>query len=51
MLLAFRSTATDTLPGRVVGIVDGDPLNVLIEQQKIKVWLAGVDATEGAGIR
>lgn len=48
MLLAFQSAAADTLPGRVVGIADGDTLTVLVERQQIKVRLAEIDAPEKA---
>lgn len=46
MVLAFQSAAADTLPGRVVGIADGDTLTVLVERQQIKVRLAEIDAPE-----
>src|SRR5262247_3881136 len=37
LLLACPAATAETLPGRVVGISDGDTLTVLVEKRQVKV--------------
>ena len=47
LLLAFQSAEADTLPGRVVGIADGDTLTVSDQKrEQHKVRLSGIHAPE-----
>ena len=38
--------SAETITGKVVGVTDGDTLTVLVERQRIKVRIAGIDTPE-----
>lgn len=47
-LLAFCSAAWADFSGSVVGVIDGDTIDVLVENRPVRVRLAQIDAPERA---
>lgn len=46
LLLAAPPKVTEEISGKVVGVTDGDTINVLVNKETIKVRLEGIDAPE-----
>ena len=45
-LLAFSTAAWSDFSGTVVGVIDGDTIDVLVDQRLVRVRLAQIDAPE-----
>lgn len=43
-----RDVLADVLHGRVVSVADGDTVTLLVDQQQVRVRMAGIDAPEKA---
>jgi endonuclease YncB( thermonuclease family) len=46
LLAHWCAVNADELPGKVVGVSDGDTITVLIERTQVKVRLSGIDCPE-----
>lgn len=49
LLLVFQLCHAEVIRGRVVGVVDGDTVDILtVEREQVRIRLAGIDAPEKA---